>query len=186
MSTATPESTGLSAEQLQQLRDTLADHPDREAEFARIVAYLRFGSDWQRFLERRATAPVAAETRALAQRLDADLDARLKNREVTQGEALQIKSALLEVLTPDAGARSTQLAQWREAQAAAAGTPAVDPRIAQFERLQAERVAAWQALPPAQRDARRLEAELEALRQSVFNAPPGGGATTGGARGEGR
>jgi hypothetical protein len=32
-------------------------------------------------------------------------------------------------------------------------------------------VAKWSAQPAAQRDPRALEAQLEALRQSVFNPP---------------
>jgi uncharacterized protein involved in exopolysaccharide biosynthesis len=67
--------------------------------------------------------------------------------------------------------------------AARAAAPPPDAREAEFARRQAALVAAWQALPPAQRDAQRLEAELEALRQSVFTTPPAGGNNpAGGAR----
>jgi hypothetical protein len=101
----------------------------------------------------------------------------LQQREVSAAEAQHIKAALLEVLAPDTATRQAALRDWRERHSAAVPTvPAVpstrDPQTAEFERRQAEIVAAWRALPSAQRDTKQLEAELEALRSSSFANPP--------------
>lgn len=163
---------GLTAAQHQQIREALADHPQRDAEIARVTAYLQFAAQWQHFLARRAAGVGADELKRLARGLDAELDARLQRREVTAAEAAQTKAALLDVLAPDAASGQTALQQWRASTFAAPA--AADPRAAEFERRQAEVVAAWRVLPPAQRDPQQLEAELEALRRSVFTAPPAG------------
>jgi hypothetical protein len=176
---------GLTPEQYRELRATLADHPQRGVEIARVAAYLQFTAQWQAFLQRRATGAIDDDLRALARTLDDGLGERLAQREMTAGEAAFVKAALLDVLQPDAAARDAALKAWRaEADAAArAAAPPPDAREAEFARRQAALVAAWQALPPAQRDAQRLEAELEALRQSVFTTPPAGGNNpAGGAR----
>ncbi|MCI1191511.1 hypothetical protein MOJ79_06625 [Calidifontimicrobium sp. SYSU G02091] len=176
---------GLTPEQYRELRATLADHPQRDAEIARVAAYLQFTAQWQAFLQRRAMGAIDDDLRALARTLDDGLGERLAQREMTAGEAAFVKAALLEVLQPDAAARDAALKAWRaEADAAArAAAPPPDAREAEFARRQAAIVAAWQALPPAQRDAQRLEAELEALRRSVFTTPPAGGNNpAGGAR----
>lgn len=162
---------GLSAEQLQQLRASLAEHPQREAEVARVSAYLQYSAQWQHFVQRRAAGATAEELRPLARTLDQGLAERLSQREVSAGEALHIKTALLEVLAPDTAARQGSLREWRERNSAAMPA-APDPQTAEFERRQAQIVANWRALPPAQRDTHKLEADLEALRQSSFAAPP--------------
>jgi hypothetical protein len=170
---------GLGAEQLQQLRASLAHHPQREAEVARVSAYLQYSAQWQHFTERRAAGARADELRPLAAALDAGLAQRLQQREVSAGEALHIKAALLEVLEPDAAQRQAALREWRERHSAASAAGAApDPQTAAFERRQAEIVAQWRALPPGERDPQRLEAELEALRQSSFAAPPTAPTTT--------
>jgi hypothetical protein len=166
------QTIGLTAEQHQQIREALADHPQRDVEIARVTAYLQFAAQWQHFLARRAAGVGAEELKPLARGLDAELDARLQRHEVTAAEAAQIKAALLDVLAPDAASRQTALQQWRASTAAAPS--AADPRAAEFDRRQAEVLAAWRALPPAQRDPQQLEAELEALRVSVFTAPRSG------------
>jgi hypothetical protein len=172
---AVPE--GLSAEQWRELRQSLAEHPEREAEIARIVAYLQFSARWQRYVQLRTGGAPAAELQALARPLDAGLDAHLLRRELGGGEALVMKTALLETLEPDAAARAAALQAWRTrieaaqrgaAAAAAAARARDDAQGREFQRRQAELVAAWRALPPSARDAARLEADLDALRRSVF------------------
>ncbi len=162
---------GLSADQLQQLRASLAEHPQREAEVARVSAYLQYSAQWQHFVERRAAGATAEELRPLARTLDDGLTERLLQREASAGEALHIKTALLEVLAPDPATRQAALRDWRERQSAVVPA-APDPQTAAFERRQAQIVASWRALPPAQRDTQKLEADLEALRQSSFATPP--------------
>lgn len=174
---------GLSAEQWRELRATLADHPQREAETARIVAYLQFAARWQQFVERRSAGAGVAELKPIALALDQGLEARVRQRELGGAEARNVKSALLAVLEPDAAARERRLRDWLAGiEAAQRGAPASqaaqaaqqaaeDAQGREFARRQAEIVAAWRALPPERRDAAQLEADLEALRRSVFIDP---------------
>lgn len=176
---------GVSAEQWRQVREALAEHSDRDAELARIGAFLSYQADVERLreLRQRGTARSAAETaelRALAQSLDAGLPDRLARNELTAGEALALRSAVLEALQDGDAAspvqvalRQQQLLAWGQdlaRQAQAAHRP--DPREQRFGAEQAALVAAWQAKPEAQRDPRELEQALEALRQRSFPARP--------------
>jgi len=72
---------------------------------------------------------------------------------------------LLDVLEPDPARRGVLLAQWRE-QKLGAAAPA-QPRDPDLARREAARVAAWQAEPAAQRDARELEWQLRQLREPL-------------------
>ncbi len=171
-----PAPEGLSVEQWRELRASLADHPEREAEIARVVAYLQFSARWQHYVRLRASGAPEAELLALARPLDAGLDAHLLQRELSGNEALAMKAALLETLEPDAATRAATLRAWRNsidaaqrnAASASAERARDDAQGQEFQRRQAELVAAWRALPPAARDATRLEADLDALRRSVF------------------
>ncbi len=163
---------GLTPVQWSALQQELAGRAD---ELQRLRAHFTFADQLQRF---RATPRTAGGERlALAQALDAGLDARLQQREVSVGEARLIKTAVLELLLPDAAQRARALRQWEAAMAAAlpADTRHATDNAA-FQRRQAELVAAWQAQPAAARDARALEQQLDALRQAHHGASTPGGA----------
>lgn len=165
---------GLSPEQWQQLQQALADHPQRDAEMARIGAYMAYMNTAQRFRELRrqaAGAPPGEELQGLARTLEAGLQEHLDRGEMTAGEALLLRSATQEVLQPDSALRQQALAVWQQGLAAAQAARAPDPREAAFAEQQAALVARWSALPPEQRDPRALETQLEALRQGIFNPP---------------
>jgi uncharacterized protein involved in exopolysaccharide biosynthesis len=83
-----------------------------------------------------------------------------------------LRSATLEILQPDAGLRQQALAIWQQGLSRGRTAHTPDAREATFARQQAELVARWSALPPAQRDPRTLEAQLNTLRQGIFNSPP--------------
>lgn len=185
---ASPDPTrprGVSAEQWRQVREALAEHSDRDAELARIGAFLSYQSDVERLRELRQrgaarSAAESAELRALAQSIDAGLSERLARKEMTAGEALALRSAVLEALQDGETAspvqialRQQQLLAWGQdlaRRATAARKP--DPREQRFGVEQAALVAAWQARPEAQRDPRELEQALEALRLRSFPAQP--------------
>jgi hypothetical protein len=169
---AAPPPPGVTPAQWAVLQQELAGRPD---ELQRLHAHFSFSDQLQRF---RATPRTAGGERlALAQALDAGLDARLQQREVSVGEARLIKTAVLELLLPDAAQRALALRQWEAAMAAAlpADTRHATDNAA-FQRRQAELVAAWQAQPAAARDARALEQQLDALRQAHHGASTPGGA----------
>jgi hypothetical protein len=105
--------------------------------------------------------------------IDRSINERLRQRELGAGEARLIKIAVLQELLPDETQREAALQAWETAQRAAAKPDlAVAAREADFQRRQAEIVAAWQAQPARQRDPQALERELEALRLSSFSTTP--------------
>jgi hypothetical protein len=150
---------GLAADQWRDLQRELAGQP---AELARIVASLTYADQLQRFRSSR--------DRTLALALDQGLEERLRQREMSANEARLVKIALLDVLVDDPAQRQAAIQQWDSAHAP---TPRVtSAREADFQRRQAQIVAAWSAQP--QRDPAALEKELDALRQASFGAPQGG------------
>lgn len=165
---------GLSPEQWQQLQQALADHPQRDAEMARIGAYMQYMGTAQRFRQLREQAADAApgeELQALARTLESGMQKHLDRGELTAGEALLLRSATLQVLEPDSARRQQALALWQQGVASLQAARTPDEREAAFAQQQAALVAQWSAQPAAQRDPRALEAQLEALRQSIFNPP---------------
>jgi len=173
-STGTPPPYGLTQAQWLQLQQALADHPQRDAEIARIGAYMEYMNTAERFRQLRrqaAGAAPGAELQALARTLEAGLQEHLDRGEMTAGEALLLRSATLEVLEPDSARRQQALAMWQQGMAAVQAARTPDPRETAFAQQQAALVAKWSALPPAQRDPRALETQLEALRQSIFTPP---------------
>ena len=168
--TADAPPPGVSAEVWRGLQTELSGRPE---ELRRLADYFVYADQLQRFRALPATA--SADRRALAQALDNGLAPRLRLRELSAAEARWIKIAVLEVLVDGDEQRQAALLAWESSAAAAVG-PAVDSarsaaRNAEFQRRQAQIVAAWSATPPAQRDARALERDLDALRRSSFTAP---------------
>jgi len=156
---------GLDATQWQSLRHELAGRPD---ELRRVVDYLSFSDRLQQVRDGKAV-----DRKTLAAEIDRSIDERLRQRELSAGEARLIKIAVLQELLPDEAQREAALLAWEAAQRAAAKPDlAVAAREADFQRRQAGIVAAWQAQPAAQRDPQALERELEALRQSSFSTTP--------------
>jgi len=170
------------------LREGLKDHPQRDAEIRRVAEFMDYMNAAQRFQALQAAAHRGPELQQLARVLDAGLPTRLQRQEVSLGEARLLKLAITQALEPDASRHDMQLAEWRAATEAvlaqSATTAAPDARAADYERQQIAAVAAWQALPPNQRDAGQLEAQLDALRAAAFpNVPtrrPAAGTAPGG------
>ncbi len=166
-----PVPPGVSPEQWQQILAEHAARPDGPAEVRRLSEYFHFADALQRFRQLRKSASAGPEMATLAQAIDQSLDARVQRLEVNGAEARSIKSAVLEVLQPDAAARQAALSQWKVTaapvvpQAAEART-----RDAEFLRQQAALVAAWSARAPAERDRGALERDLAALKQATYSS----------------
>ena len=158
---------GVNAEQWAALR---AEYADRPAELRRLADHFVFADELDRFRSGRAGGRSAGQL-ALARSLDAGLDERLRERELSAAEARLIKIAVLEVLVDDEDQRRDTLGRWEAALAPSAPDPERSAALADFQRRQAAVVAAWRALPPDRRDPRALERELQALRVSSFDTP---------------
>jgi len=156
---------GVTREQWAAIEAEVSKRPDAPAELQRLHAYLQWSDALRRFRE----AP-AADRAALAATIEQGLAERIRQGEVSAGEARQIESALLALTVGDDTERVERLRQWAATELAAGA--AADPRQAAFERRQAEIVAAWSAQPASARDPAALERELEALRRQSF-APAG-------------
>ena len=193
VATAEVRPAGVSAEQWASLRETLKDHPQRDAEIRRVAEFMDYMNAAQRFQALQASAHGGAELQQLARLLDAGLPTRLQRQEVSLGEARLLKLAITQALEPDASQREVQLAEWRATTAAVlaqvATSTAADTRGADYANQQAAVVAAWQALPSNQRDPKRLESQLDALRAAAFasvsnvpNSRPDAGNAPGGSR----
>ena len=167
---------GISAEQWAFLRETLKDHPQRDAEIRRVAEFMVYMNAAQRFQTLQASAHGGAELQQLARLLDAGLSTRLQRQEVSLGEARLLKVAIIQALEADASQREVKLAEWRATTAAVlaqvATSTAPDPRGADYANQQAAVVAAWQALPSNQRDPKQLESQLDALRAAAFPGLP--------------
>jgi hypothetical protein len=172
----------MTAQQWQQLNDSLRDHPDRDAEVARISAYMAYQADLQRYRDLRSQPggnSAGTEAVQLAITLDAGLDTRLQRNEISAQEAVLIKGALLETLESDAQRRKLMLDEWRaRTQTAQASQAAQNPqhsgadvREALYKQQESALVAAWNAQPEYQRDPKQLEAQLDALRKKIFDQP---------------
>ncbi len=169
---ATDVPAGLSAQQWQSLREQYAGKPGGEAEIARVVAYLQYQQAVQALRQAQKQPTDTAALRAAAQQVDSGLTERISRGEVSAGEALALKAAALAVLQPDADARRAELAGWRAAQQADAGSDTDRQQAARFREGEAALLARYRAQPAAQRDANQLAAQLQTLREQTFDAPP--------------
>jgi len=156
---------GVNAAQWARIGAELLARPGGAAELQRLAGYLEWADALQRFRSARGTESPPAD---LARQVEAGLDERLRQREVSAAEAQRIKSAVLDITEPDAGSRERKLRAWA---VATLPPPAVDAREAPFQQRQAEIVTAWSARPPAARDPAALARELDALRLQVYSNP---------------
>ena len=150
---------GLTAEQWAALEAEWRARPDGASERQRVLAYLT----WSDAMRRWRANPADVD---LARSVDAGLPDRLALREVSAGEARQIKAALLATLEPDEARRTAALQAWDATVPAAAGP---DARQRSFQKQQAALVAAWQARPVAERDPAALARQIEQLRRTHFS-----------------
>lgn len=158
----------MNSTQWSHLQASLANEPDRDAQTARIVELLAFQRTVEAFRGRHATSADDPALPVLAQRIDRGLPERIARREIGGPEALRLKAAVLEVLEPDFTRRTQVLAEWRDAQLRA-HPPAADPRDAQLLAAQRVLVARWRAESPPGAPPDGLLAELEALRQRIYD-----------------
>ena len=129
----------------------------------RAAAWAAYRKLLDRYTKLHFGGGTPAQLKEVARILDAGIDTRVERDEMDLVDALELMADLLDVLEPDAARRGALLAQWRE-QKLALLTP-TQPRDPEVVRREAARVAAWQALPSSERDARDLEWELKQMRE---------------------
>lgn len=166
----------LTEDEWHALQETVGKGPNAQAELKRVTAYLRFQKGFTQWQADQETSRDPAQRKALAHQLLAAVPERLKNSEVTIGEALMLAAALFNDIEPDEATRSIKLEQFRMK------LEAVAPRLenaaevreanclAEYKRREAIIQQDFISRPDGQRDQKKFEAELEAAHRAVYEA----------------
>jgi len=156
------------------LQDTVGQGPNGQAELKRVTDYLRFQRGFEQWQAMQESSS-AQERKALAEQLLSAVPDRLKQSEVTVGEALMIAAALYGDLEPDEAARSAKLDQFRIKLEAAA--PRVDNAaemreancLAEYKRREAIIQQEYLSKPDPDRDQKKFESDLDAAHRAVYD-----------------
>jgi hypothetical protein len=155
------------------LQDAVSRSPTPRAELERVVKYVRFQKAFERW-QSLQDSPDNLSRRYLAQKLLDEVPERLKQGEVTYGEAMLLMSALVADIEPDETVRQQRLEKLQAVltEAAPQAEPGQSARdaslLAEYKRREAAVVAAYQSLPEARRDPAQLSRDLDAVRISVY------------------
>lgn len=169
--------TDFTPEDWAALKAAMAQTAHPRAELERVVKYLRFQKGVERWQSLQDSADVAYRRQLAAKLLD-QVPERLRQGEVTMGEALMLQAALISDIEPDEALRTSRLAAAQDALKAAAPQPdrtLVAREAAQqveYKRREAAILADYKAQPEDQRSQTKLEAALESARRSVYGAGP--------------
>ncbi len=164
----------FSQDDWQALQETVGQGPNGQAELKRVTAYLRFQRGFEQWQAMQETSS-AQERKGLAEQLLQAVPERLKQSEVTMGEALMIATALYGDLEPDEAARSVKLDQFRIKLEAVA--PRVDNAaemreancLAEYKRREAIIQQEYLSRPDPDRDQKKFEADLDAAHRAVYD-----------------
>jgi len=155
------------------LKEAMSKTPNPRSEMERVVKYLRFQKGFEQW-QSLQDSPDVAIRHQLAQRLLEQIPDRLKQAELTSGEAIMLGSALWTDLEPNEDARKLRLEQFQASLSAAAPQPDAGQQARdvalqkEYKRREAAILAEYQSRPEAQRDQARLEQALEAARLAVY------------------
>ncbi len=164
----------LTEDEWRALQDTVGKGPNAQAEMKRVTAYLRFQKGFTQWQAQQETSHDPVQRKALAQQLLTAVPERLKQSEVTIGEALMLAAALYNDIEPDEATRSTKLEQFRaELEAVAPRTEnAAEMReascLAEYKRREAIIQQDFISRPDGQRDHKKFEADLDAAHRAVY------------------
>ncbi len=163
----------FSAEEWSALKEAMKQSTDPDAELKRVVAYLRFQKRFDQWQGLRDSADVGLR-RQVAASLVEQVPERLREGEVTMGEAQLLLSALWSDLEPDEARRRQRIEEGIKILQAAAPQPDADQarreadRLTEYKRRESAIVLEYQSRPEAQRDPAWLEAQLDDARKAVY------------------
>jgi hypothetical protein len=163
----------FSAEEWSTLKDAMKQSSQPEAELKRVVAYLRFQKRFDQWQGLRDSPDVGLR-RQVAATLVEQVPERLKEGEVTMGEAQLLLSALWADLEPDEGRRRQRIEEGIKILQAAAPQPDAEQarreadRLSEYKRRESAIVLEYQSRPEGQRDPAWLEAQLDDARRAVY------------------
>lgn len=165
----------FSPEDWKALQDTVGKAPNAAKEMQRVADYLRFQRGFTQWQELQENSASPKERHALAQKLLDSVPERLKQSEVTLGEALMLAAALYNDLEPDENARSAKIDQFRIQLEAVAPKPdqAAEMReancLADYKSREAIIQQEYLSRPEGQRDHKKFEADLDAAHKAVYS-----------------
>ncbi|MBT9611233.1 MAG: hypothetical protein IV110_14485 [Aquabacterium sp.] len=157
------------------LKSAMAQTAKPEAELKRVVAYLRFQKGFEQWQSLRESSDMARRQQLAASLVD-QLPERLRQGEVTMGEALMLASALWTDLEPNEDKRKVRLEEVQAVLASAAPQPDAAQQSreaaqqAEYKRREAAIVLEYQSRPESQRDQVWLEGQLDTARRAVYGA----------------
>lgn len=155
------------------LKEAMAKTANPRSELERVVKYLRFQKGFEQW-QSLQDSPDVTTRHQLARRLLEQIPDRLKQAELTMGEALMLETALWADLEPNEDARKQKLEQAQAALNGAAPQPEAEQQARdaalqkEYKRREAAILADFQARPENQRDQVKLEQALESARVSVY------------------
>lgn len=156
------------------LKDAMAQAAQPEAELKRVVEYLRFQKRFERWQGLR-DSPDAGQRQQLAASLLDQVPERLRQGEVSMGEAQMLLSALWTDVEPDEARRRQRIEEGITLLKEAAPRPDAEQQkrdaalLAEYKRREAAILLEYQSRPDAQRDPAWLESQLDAARRSVYS-----------------
>lgn len=155
------------------LKEAMSKTANPRSELERVVKYLRFQKGFEQW-QSLQDSPDVTTRHQLARRLLEQIPDRLKQAELTMGEALMLESALWADLEPNEELRKQKLEQAQSALSAAAPQPDAEQQVRdagllkEYKRREAAILADFQSKPEGQRDQIKLEQALESARVSVY------------------
>lgn len=155
------------------LKEAMSKTANPRSELERVVKYLRFQKGFEQW-QSLQDSPDVTTRHQLARRLLEQIPDRLKQAELTMGEALMLESALWTDLEPNEDIRKQKLEQAQAALNGAAPQPEAEQQARdaalqkEYKRREAAILADFQAKPENQRDQVKLEQALESARVSVY------------------
>jgi hypothetical protein len=164
----------FSAEDWAALKEAMTKTANPRAELERVVKYLRFQKGFEQW-QSLQDAPDVLTRHQLAQRLLEQVPERMRQGELTMGEALLLESALWADLEPNESLRKQRLDEAQAVLSAAAPQPDGEQQareaamLAEYKRREAAILADYQTKPEAQRNQAALQDALESARRAVYS-----------------
>lgn len=155
------------------LKEAMSQAEQPEAELRRVVDYLRFQKRFERWQGLRDSPDVGLRRQIAAGLID-QVPERLRQGEVSMGEAQMLLAALWTDLEPDESRRRQRIEEGGKLLQAAAPKPDAEQEkrdaamLAEYKRREAAIVLEYQSRGEGQRDPAWLEAQLDAARRAVY------------------
>lgn len=155
------------------LKEAMSHTANPRAELDRVVKYLRFQKGFEQW-QSLQDGPDASTRHQLAERLLEQVPERMRQGELTMGEALMLSAALLADVEPNEEARKQRMDRAQAALQAAAPQPDAEQQAreaamqVEYKRREAAILADYQAKPEAQRNPNKLSDDLETARRAVY------------------